>query len=158
MAEEALDLGAFVEAAGAGLADAQGSIAGAELATTAMAVSEARLEARVALDVGPTGAVRVQTLDRHRLQSLGSGAGALSTVTVDFVALTAAPERATQPAVGRDRAIEIVAKRPDVTRLAEVLGPLRFDAVLVPDRPAWLVTATDDDGRLVRQAVITEEG
>ena len=159
MADDALDLSRFVEAAGAGLTQAQGSIAGAELASTRMAVSEATLVARVALDADPTGGVRVQTLDRDTIRSLGAAAGSLSTVTVNFVALadTATPPAAGPAPIGRDKAIEAVASRADVLKLAEVLGPLRFDATLVPERATWLVTAQDPTGRTVREVVVGEE-
>lgn len=159
MPEDSTDLSTFVEAAGAGLSDAQGAIAGQQLASTAMAVSEATLVARVALAVDADGAVRVQTLDRKEIRSLGASAASLSTVTVNFVALTepsTVPGGATPPIV-RDKAIDVVAERPDVKRLAEVLGPLTFDATFVPERATWLVTATDETGRRVREVLVDKE-
>lgn len=160
MADDTIDLGSFVEAAGAGLADAQGAIAGDRLPTTAMAVSEASLEARVALATSKDGAVRVETVDRETLRSIGAAAGSLSTVVVNFVALTEAADAAPGAAapISRDRAIDLVSDRSDVKRLTEVLGPLRFEATLVPERSKWLVTAHDEKGRLVRELLVDEEG
>lgn len=159
MADEALELARFVEAAGAGLTQAQGAIAGSELVSTRMAVSEATLVARVALDADSTGGVRVRTLDRDAIRSLGTAAESLSTVTVNFVALadTATPPAAGPAPIARDAAIEAVASRTDVRKLAEVLGPLRFDATLVPERSTWLVTAHDPTGRKLREVVVGEE-
>ena len=156
MADEAIELGAFVEAAGAGLADAQGSIAGDRLPTTAMAVSEATLEARVALGTAKDGNVRVETVSREDLRSIGAAAGSLSTVLVNFVALTDAPDEAagTAPPIDKTKAIDAVAGRADVKRLADALGPLRFEATLVPERATWLVTAHDERGRLIREVLV----
>jgi hypothetical protein len=161
MADEPVDLRVFVEAAGAGLADAQGAIAGDRLPTTAMAVSEATLEARVALGTAKDGSVRVETVNREDLRSIGAAAGSLSTVLVNFVALTDTADDTpdgTAPPVDKDVAIVAVAERADVKRLAEVLGPLRYDATLVPERSAWLVTARDGRGRLVRELLIDDAG
>lgn len=159
MAEESVDLGAFVEAAGAGLTEAQSAIAGAQLDSTAMALSEATLVAKVALGVDDAGAVRVQTLDRKGIQSLGANATSLSTVTMNFVALTdtVSPPAAGAPPIEKEKAIKIVATRPDVKRLAEVLGPLNFAATFVPERSTWLVTASDETGHRLREVLVDKE-
>jgi len=160
MADPSLNLAAFVEAAGADLADAQGSIAGANLATTAMAVSEAVLEARVALATRTDGSVAVETVDRKTMQSLGDGARHLSTLTVNFVALTAPSEQTTAtsaPKMSRDDVVGTVAARSDVQRLACILGPLNFDAVHVPEAFGWWVSVTDELGRPVRQIMVKED-
>lgn len=159
MAEQSVGLDAFIEAAGSGLSSAQEQLAGAELQTTAMAVSEAKLEARVLLEMSERGAVRVVSVGREDLQALGAGADALSTVTVNFVALTStdAEPGATTPPVKRETAISNLAERDDVVRLAQVLGPLAFEATFVPSRAAWLVTASDGRGRRVREVVVDKE-
>lgn len=156
---EPTGLDAFIEAAGAGLSSAQAQIAGDELATVAMAVSAARLEARVLLDVASSGAVQIVSVGRDEIQSLGAGADALSTITVDFVALSTSDDEpgAPTPPVKKDAAIDALATRDDVNRLSEVLGPLTFDATFVPTRAAWLVTATDERGRRVREIIVDKE-
>lgn len=156
MSTEPIGLGAFVRAAGDGLADAQDDIAGAQLDTTAMAVSEATLTAKVLVDIDSSGTVRVAPVGRSEIQTLPDAAGSLSAVTVNFVALTdaAEPPGASAPAIDRDQAIDEVAGRDDVARLARVLGPLDFGATLVPERAMWLVTATDQQGRTVREVLI----
>lgn len=160
MADDSIGLGAFVEAAGAGLSEAQGKIAGADLRSTAMAVSEATLVAKVLLDVDTSGAVRVSPLGRAEIQSLGANVSSLSTVTVNFVATTDSdgPANVGPPPIVRHKAIEAVATRADVVRLGQVLGPLSFDATFVPERSTWLVTATDPAGRTVREALVDREG
>lgn len=160
MADEAVGLGAFVEAAGAGLSGAQHALAGDDLDSTTMAVSEATLEARVALGVAEDGGVQVQPLDRKSIQSLGDkAASTLSTVTLNFVALTepATAPTGTVPPLDKDKAIGVVAERPDVKRLSEILGPLQFQAAFIPERATWLVTASDESGRRVREVLIDKE-
>ena len=111
------------------------------------------------LDVDESGGVQVAPLGRKEIRSLGSGADSLSTVTVNFVALTEAdePPAAGRPPIAGGKAIEVVSKRSDVVRLARVLGPLTFDATFVPERSTWLVTAHDRNGRTVREVLVDRE-
>lgn len=160
MADETMGLDDFIETVGSGLSNAQGKIAGGELDTTAMAVNEATLEARVVLDVDSAGVIRVGPVSREQIKSLGGAADALSTVTVNFVALTSAndPVGAPKPPLSKEAAIRRLSQREDVARLADVLGPLDFKATFVASRAAWLVTAVDERGRRVREVLIDKEG
>lgn len=150
-------LAEFVEAAGASLSNAQKMIAGAELATTAVAVAEASLEAKVALQ-SDGGEVKVVPIGTKLLSDPEVNVGSVSTLTVNFVALAddSVPTARTPPKVARDEAIGRLAGRDDVKRLADILGGLEFEANLIAERSGWLVSARDPAGRLVRETVITD--
>lgn len=153
---DSVSLAGFIEAAGAGLSDAQQVIAGAELPTTSVAVAEAVLEAKVALQVGGDGTVNVLPLNRTDLADPNIRVGSISTVSVNFVALAneEVGVATSAPTIERDTAIGSVADRDDVQKLQAILGPLTFDAAFVPERSSWLVTAQDGAGRLVRESVV----
>ena len=159
MVEESTNLNAFVQAAGAGLASAQASIAGAELATTTIAVAEASLEAKVAIESGEDGQVKVVPIGASLLSSPAVKQGSVSTLTLNFVALAddSSPTAVTPPSLKRDDAIAKMEDRDDVKRLENILCGLVYNASIVPERSGWLVSARDSAGRLVRESLIADQ-
>lgn len=159
MAGEA-ELGGFLEAAGKSLADAQGALAG-ELVDLppAVAIAEAELELKAAVQRRADGTVVVETISAQDMRSGTITPGLLSTIRIQYVAVaadTVAPPSQQPTRTPRD-VIDEVRKRDDVAALDRILGGLRFEAIHVPGR-RWLVTAKDPDERLVREILVKDEG
>lgn len=157
MATEA-DLGGFLEAAGKSLADAQGALAG-ELVDLppAVAIAEAELELKAAVQRRADGTVVVETISTQDMRSGAITPGLLSTVRIQYVAVAAdtiAPP-SQQPTRTPKDVIDEVKARDDVAALDRILGGLRFEAVPVPGR-RWLVTAKDAEERLVRELLVQD--
>jgi hypothetical protein len=161
MAAGEADLTGFLESAGRSLADAQGGLVGeiAQVPTTA-AISEAELEVKATIERMAAGRVALQPISSGDARKSDISPGLLSTITVRYVmaaedTLVAPPDR---PAGTADRAIEEVSRRQDVKALDEILGGLSFEATFVPRTKTWLVTATDQEGRLVRETLVPDRG
>jgi hypothetical protein len=156
--EPAADLTGFVEAAGRSLADAQSALTG-ELVDlpTAVAISEAELEVKATVDRSSTGVV-LQPVSTATVLKGGITPGVLSTLKIRYVAVaedTVAPP-SLRPSRDAGSVIGEVQKREDVVALDQILGGLRFEAVFVPTRKRWLVTARDPEDRLVREVVVPD--
>lgn len=158
MVESGADLTGFLEAAGRSLADAQGALSG-ELVDlpTAVAISEAELEVKATVDRSAAGVV-LQPISTAAMLKGGITPGVLSTLRIRYVAVTedtvAPPSQ--RPSRDAGSVIGEVQKRDDVVALDEILGGLRFEAVFVPARRRWLVTARDPEARLVREVVVPD--
>lgn len=160
MAETAADLGGFLEAAGKSFADAQGALAG-EIADLppAVAIAEAELELKAALQRRTDGTVVLETISTQDMRSGAITPGLLSTIRVQYVAVAAdslAPPSERPTRTPKD-AIDVVRGRDDVAALDRILGGLEYEAVYVPGR-RWLVTARDAERRLVREVLVPDEG
>jgi hypothetical protein len=159
MATEA-DLGGFLEAAGKSFTDAQGALAGDVVdLPPAVAIAEAELELKVAVQRRTDGTVVLETISTQDMRSGAITPGLLSTIRVQYVAVAAdtltAPSQ--QPTRTPKDVIDDVRGREDVAVLDRILGGLRYEAVLVPGK-RWLVTAHDPDDRLVREILVPDEG
>jgi hypothetical protein len=159
MPDTGADLTGFLQAAGRSLADAQGALAG-EVADvpTAVAISDAELEVKATIQRSAAGAVALQPISSGDVVKGGIEAGLLSTVRVRYVAVTEdvgalAPVRPVQTA---ERVIDAVKGRSDVAALDKILGGLKYEALFVPERQRWLVTAKDPQDRLVREVVVAD--
>jgi len=154
------DLTGFLAAAGGSLADAQGTLTG-DLADvpSAVAISEAELEVKATLESGAGGAIALQPVSSEDLSTGKIDSAALSTVRIRYVAVTdAAPVSSPTPKRSADDVIGTVKAREDIAALDNILGGLRFEAQFVPVSRNWLVTATDPDGRPVRNVVLPDTG
>jgi hypothetical protein len=158
MATEA-DLGGFLEAAGKSLSDAQGALGG-ELVDLppAIAIAEAELEVKAAVQRRADGTVVVETISTQDMRSGAITPGLLSTIRIQYVAVAAdtLTPPSEQPTRTPKDVIDDVRAREDVVVLDRILGGLAYEAVFVPGR-RWLVTARDPEGRLVREVLVTEE-
>ena len=145
--------GGFFEAAGRSLGDAQGALVGAADLPTSMAISEAQLEVKAAVDSGDEG-LTIRPVGTELLSKGAIDPGLVSTVTLRFVPVggTAAAARRTGIEV-----IDEVRTREDVQRLAKIVGELRFDAQFVPAGRRWVVTAIDPAGRTVREVLVGDD-
>jgi hypothetical protein len=154
------DLGGFLEAAGKSLSDAQGALAG-ELVDLppAVAIAEAELEVKAAVQRRADGTVVVETISTQDMRSGAITPGLLSTIRIQYVAVAAdslvAPSE--RPTRTPKDVIDEVRGRDDVAALDKILGGLTFDAIQVPGR-RWLVTARDPERRLVREVLVQDEG
>jgi hypothetical protein len=146
------DARSFFEAAGRSLGEAQGALAGETDVPTTVAISEAQLEVKVVVDKRDDG-LDLQPVGTEVLAKGKIDPGLVSTVTLRFVpvATTEAPAIRSGAEV-----IDEVRKRPDVQRVAKIVGELDFEAQFVPGR-RWLVVARDADGRIVREAVVDDD-
>jgi hypothetical protein len=154
------DLGGFLEAAGRSLADAQGTLAdGVADIPAAIAIAEAELEVKAAVTRRTDGTLQLETLSAQDMRSGTITPGLLSTVRVQYVAVAAdtlvAPSQ--QPTRTPNDVIDDVRVRDDVTVLDRILGGLVFDAVYVPSGRRWVVTAKDEEQRIVREVLVPDE-
>jgi hypothetical protein len=154
------DLGGFLEAAGRSLSDAQGALAG-ELVDLppAVAIAEAELEVKAAVQRRADGTVVVETISTQDMRSGAITPGLLSTIRIQYVAVAAdslvAPSE--RPTRTPKDVIDEVRGRDDVAALDKIFGGLSFEAIQVPGR-RWLVTARDPERRLVREVLVQDEG
>ncbi len=146
------ELKAFLEAAGRSLADAQGALGGLR---TELVLSNAELEAKVALKAGADGTLTVQPISAQDLRLAQFNVAGVSTLRVNFVA-TAGESLAAPPIRQPGDIIDDVRKRPDVAVLEGILGPLEITTTFVSDARRWLVTARDASGRLVRETIVPD--
>jgi hypothetical protein len=151
-------LSEFVEAAGASLSEAQGELAGEELASTSMAVAEAELDAKVAIRSGSDGVVRVQPVSLADVTGGALDAAGLSNVRVHYVAVaeSRAAEAGIQPKRSKSDVLEEVIGAEDLGRLDAILGGLVFEASYVPALDSWLVVASDQLDNVVREIVVDD--
>ena len=144
----------FVATAGASLVDAQSGLV--EEGTIArMAVSEARLEAKVALN-STSGSLQLETVSLGDITSGVVESSALSTIRLDFVAFTEEPPIVV-PTKSRDSVIDEVAGRDDMVALDRIFDGLTYRAEFVDSQSSWLVVARSGD-LIVRQAVVEDGG
>jgi hypothetical protein len=154
------DLGGFLEAAGRSLADAQGTLAdGVADIPAAIAIAEAELEVKAAVTRRTDGTLQLETLSAQDMRSGTITPGLLSTVRVQYVAVAAdtlaAPSQ--QPIRAPKDVIDDVRVRDDLAVLERILGGLVFDAVYVPSGRRWVVTAKDEEQRIVREILVPDE-
>jgi len=153
------ELGGFLEAAGRSFTEAQGTLGGGVSAIpAAVAIAQAELEVKAAISRGADGALRIETLSAQDIRSSAFPAGVLSTVRVQYVAVTGESLTAPsgQPAQSAADVIDSVRKRDDVAALDRILGGLAFRAAFLPSG-RWLVTATDAEERVVREVLVPDE-
>lgn len=160
MPETGADLSGFLEAAGQSLADAQGSLAG-ELVDipSAVAISETELEVKAAVVRRADGVVALETISTQDMRAGNITPGLLSTVRVLYVAVAAdtVVPPSEQPTRTPRNVIDAVRGRQDVAVLDKILGGLVFEAIYIPGRRRWLVTAKDAEQRLVREVLVPDE-
>lgn len=155
------ELGAFLEAAGSSLTEAQDKLGVGLDLPTGMLLSDADLEVKAAVRSDEEGRLTVQTFTAQEIRQGGIDPGVLSSFRVRFLAAAAEPG-AVPSQVGprkldRDQVIDAVRKRTDLASLAKILGGLKYDTTFVPESRRWLVTVRDPQGRIVREAVLPDE-
>jgi hypothetical protein len=146
------DAGGFFEAAGRSLGDAHGALTGGEV-PTAMAISQAELEVKVIVDKRDDG-LDIQPVGSEVLAKGAVDPGLVSTVKLSFVPVAAAEAPARR--AGSD-VIDEVRKRPDVQRVAKIVGELHFEAQYISEQQRWVVVARDVEGRTVREVVVADD-
>lgn len=148
-------VGSFFEAAGRSLGAAQGSLAGpASEVPTAMVISEAELQVKAVVDHGDAG-LEIRPLGVELMRRGDIDPGLVSTVSVRFVPVEPAEQR---PKRRGPEVIREVRERSDVQRLATILGDLTYTADFVPASRRWIVAVSDQQGRLVREALVADDG
>lgn len=157
-----IGLQAFLEAAGQSLAGAQGTLGAPANLDSELVLASAELEAKVALKTDASGLLVVQPLSSQDLLLKGLTAEGISTLRVAFVATAgestaeAAAGTTSTPTRSRDAIIDSLRERADVAAVDKILGGLTFDATFVPPQQAWVVTARDRAGRIVRNEVVED--
>lgn len=147
---------AFITAAGDSLATAQSGLVEDQIRTR-IAVSEARLDARVALDASGEK-IRLQTVSLTDITSGAVESSALSTIRLDFVALTDDADGGTAPPTrSKAEVIGQLADQEEIRRLDRILGGLTYDASFLPAQRRWVVIASSGD-MVVRESIISDEG
>ena len=160
MPEAGADLGGFLEAAGQSLVDAQGSLTGEVVdIPQAVAISETELEVKAAVVRRADGVVALETISTQDMRAGNITPGLLSTIRVQYVAVAAdtVVPPSEQPTRTPGEVIDVVRGRQDVAVLDKILGGLAFEAIYVPGRRRWIVTAQDADQRLVREVLVPDE-
>ena len=160
MAEGGADLGGFLEAAGKSFVEAQGALSG-DLADIppAVAIAEAELELKAALERRADGTVTLETISTQDMRSGAITPGLLSTIRIQYVAVPAdtLASPAEQPVGTPKDVIDSVRGREDVAALDRILGGLVFEAAYLQGRGRWLVTATDAEQRVMREIIVPDE-
>lgn len=152
-------LGDLLEVAGRSLREAQNTlIAERGGLVSQMAISDAELDLRVAVETGAEGELHVRPVGSAEARKGAIEPAALSTVKVHFVAMAETEEVAGKPDRSAQEVIDEVSSRDDVQALESILEGLSFEAVFIPRRGRWLVTARDAVGRTVREVVLPDGG
>lgn len=151
------ELPQFLEAAGRSFAEAQAALAGRAGLDTTLAISEAELEIKAALQSTDKG-LRLQTISTADIRQGGVQPAALSTLKVRFVALgEPATVTADKPARGRQDVAKEVDRRPELAGIKQIFSRLDIDPVFIPEGRRWLVTVRDPDGRTLRELVVPDD-
>lgn len=152
-------LGDLLEVAGRSLREAQTTLT-AERGGLAsqMAISDAELDLRVAVETGAKGALHVRPIGSAEARKGAIEPAALSTLKVHFVALADSEDVAGKASRSAQEVIDEVSSRDDVKALDSILDGLSFEAVFIPRRGRWLVMAHDAAGRTVREVILPDRG
>lgn len=146
----------FLEAAGRSFAEAQAALAGQAGLDTTLAIADAELEVRAALQTTDKG-LQLQTISAADARQGGIQPDALSTVRVRFVALgEPAQAAALRPGLTREQVAQQVSDRADLSGIKNVFERLHIDPVFVPESRRWLVTVSDPQGRMLRELVVPD--
>ena len=144
----------FLQAAGQSLGEAQAALVGSGAdVPTRMAISEAQLEVKAALDT-TEGGLAIEPIGVEALRSGNIDAALVSTVTLHFVPFA---DGDAKPRRRRDEVVGGLRDREDLKRLAGILGPLTFEAEFLPPSRRWIVTARDPERRTVREIVVSDD-
>jgi len=144
---------AFLESAGRSLRDAQTALGVDRTGiTTELAISDAELDVKVAVESDPRGALRIRPMGTRDVQAGAVQPEALSTVKVKYVAVAGekTPRRSPSEVIGE------IARREDVQRLERILGSFEYSARFVPERDIWLVSARAPNVGVVREVVLPD--
>lgn len=167
-----VDLNALLHAAGASLGDAQGQLlTGVDAPPTVMAIAEATLDMKVTIDGTARGALQVVPVSAADARAGAINTGALSSVTMRFVAFgndlpgqivaaTTVPPPVRSPGTGtagprsRGDAISALQARADIARRIAAGERLKFDAIQTgaSTDAAWIVTARAASGAPIAAA------
>ena len=155
-----IPLSELVEVAGSALAAAQKDLAGTELPSTSMAISEAEIDLAIAVNSTADGSVRIQPINLAELSSGAIDAAGLSRLKLNYVAVVEDHESAVgiQPRRPKSDVVAEVSSDESLVRLGAILGGLEFDASYVPATQKWLVVARDLSDNVVREVVLDDLG
>lgn len=154
------DLQAFLEMAGRSLSDAQSQLGTGSNLKTDFVLANAELEARVGLQAREDGSFAVQPISSADMVKSNINSAAISTVRINFIATGAETnpnESPSAPTRTKDDVAKEILARPDVARLAEIIGPLNVKATFEPTNQRWIVVAEDQKGRIIREALIADK-
>jgi hypothetical protein len=155
----AAEIGAFFESIGRSLAEAQGVLAKDLTDIPAiMAIAEAELEIKAAIESAPNGKLSMQTISVQDIRQGGIDPNLLSSVRLQFVptASDALALSANKPTRKPDEVLKDFRTRKDIVALGRILGDLTFDASYIPERKRWIVTARDSNNNLLREALLPD--
>lgn len=144
----------FVSTAGEALLEAQSGLIDDDTVAK-MAVADARLDAKVALESSAEG-LQLQTISLGDITSGVVESSALSTIRLNFVAFTEDPP-VVVPTKTKETVIDEVAGRDDVVALDRIFDGLVYDAQFIDAQSQWLVVARSGD-QVVRKALIADGG
>lgn len=150
------ELGQFLQAAGRSLGDAQGGLVDGAALPTNVAISEVDLEVKTAFTRSSDGALLLQTISASDMREGDIAPELVSTVRARLVTIADDTAAAGQPQRSATDVEAEVRDRPDVTRLADILGRVDVQAVFVAEARRWLVRAEDDQGRILREVILPD--
>lgn len=151
---------AFLEMAGRSLSGAQGELGAGINLQSNFVLANAELEARIGLKQNGNGEINVEPISSADMVKSNINSAAISTLRINFVAAAAEStpgEAANTPKRTKKEVADEVLERPDVKRLAEILGPLKVIPTYEPTNKRWVVVAEDQRGRIIREALIADE-
>lgn len=148
-------LGQVVAAGGAALSDAQRDLLGDAFAAR-MAVSEVELEVKAGFSQDAQGGLTITPISSAQLAEGAIAPGLVSTMKVRYTAVADDVAPVDAPAQSSAAVIDQVRERDDLVRLDRILGGLELQATFVPEVRRWLVSASDSEGRMVRQLVVDD--
>jgi len=140
----------FVAAAGDSLVSAQSGLVDEQ---PRMALADARLEAKVALDSAEDG-IKLQTVSLGDITSGAVESSALSTIRLNFIAFSQDPE-VTVPNKTKDDVISEVATRDDLVALDRIFDGLTYGAEFIDSQQQWLVLASSGDD-VIRKTIVED--
>lgn len=141
----------FVAAAGDSLVSAQSGLVDEQ---PRMALADARLEAKVALDSAEDG-INLQTVSLGDITSGAVESSALSTIRLNFIAFSEDPQVAV-PNKTKDGVISEVATRDDLVALDRIFDGLTYKAEFIDSQQQWLVLASSGNN-VVRKTIVEDK-
>jgi len=152
-------LSSLLGTAGSSLTTAQTQLGAVVGLSSGMVISDVTLEIRAAVSRNAAGELEIEPLSAAHLVG-DINASAISTVRVNFAATAAEPVGIAQAPVPPTSDPKLVAdrfrQRDDMLALERIMGPLDVKATYLKSGSRWLVSATDTEGRLVREQLVSD--
>lgn len=161
MAEDTIRIDVLLHELGKSMLEAQGQInaevlgipPGPEGLRTSVTISETEIDVKMVFEEDSSGVnIRPVSAGAARLADLDPGV--LSSIRARLIAV---PDEEVRPPVRKRRdVLDEVVSRPDIDRLRNIFGELRFEATYVSPARRWIVDVKEPKGETLRSIQIPD--